>query len=465
MVVVWNPMNWFFWDQKTPQWEMNSAIAWQTWWIATQTDQSQNNKAAQNNWVITNADNNVVNWTNTWLWKLTAVNPFEWNKEVEKDISIEWILNSNSTWGINWIPAMPVGTDPYSWNMMVQFYSTETPKMSPVVQQIKSFISQTKQANSWVGMDPNFMINMWEVQNIVSVLWRYEWQMISALWNQAWPVLQQLTWLINQYQQSAQNSNEKWMQEAAANLKIITWQLSSVVADALNKEESSWTLSFEWSKDKFMLYWYRDKASKFMWYYQQWWADLHKQADIAMKPEVVKNIVNPNFTQSRVAKQSVIQNPFYLNELERIRSVSPALYSQLVMDMQSDTLTTNEKKVLDALDDNVIKPLKDQRKQLASQYWWTTVNAMFKAYEPLMNLSGIWYRTLMDDIRDEAIGKLYWSSTKIDMWDIVDDSLYTRADYSWFTTWSSYSSSSYSSNKWYNYVPWKEVNKTFSGIM
>ena len=381
---------------KTIEWVINSDIGGATKWSATFTPQKQSNKAAQNNGVITNPDLNTYSPDIEYKqapWDIqpgqagasqkildTGMLDTEWTKIKEEIVSIS-SPNSNA-----YIKDNKVATDVTSY-----LYPNQTDSLRSAVQWW--MVSYAKPANSWVWINEDFILNQKEIGQALQYL-NAGLPYISNTFAQ-----QQITATLWALQEAKIIAKNKWdtagYQDALAKQKIYLWQASKIVADWLYWSIASGKVSGDMETVMSALYDINNKWQLFQNFYSKSWSEIQQlRDDSSTSPTVLNETIYPASQESKLAKQELLSNVFYVNALNSLPDW--AAKKQLLLDANSPTISKYEKEYLTQLQNNYIRPLYNQYKEIAGEYWYDYANKIYDT--SIFDLLRVTSKTGMSDM-------------------------------------------------------------------
>lgn len=407
MVNVGRDINSIFGDQKTPEGEINSIIGWATQGNATQTPASQDNSTAQTG-VVTNAD---VKSTQVPVWYVPEKSTEKSTLTPASDLLGNPNANLANTFKNQaWLnPAWYDATGDLILNKTVIGY----PNLNDsALKTIQAGIPTSKSARSGIGLPNDLGMSIDDINSTVQLLQRYIPKYTAENGTVGASMSQQLNQMMAVYNQAKQSGNAAATAEALAQLKLTLGWASNTVAWRLNGKKQSGLTSIMEEEDEQLLWNTKNKAQEFMTYYNTSGQDLNNYLQNALTPDTTTYQVKAENEWSRIAKQEMISNPYYLQFLEQVKYTDKMAYDKLVTDATSDTITYYEKQFIKSFGETIDK-IKEQRKSYADKYGWKVANEMYSGYQQLFELQDLQYKTYMDDIMDSMYAGIQSSSQQL----------------------------------------------------
>ena len=434
-------------EWQVNNWATEQMANWITGALNTNVKDSVNTNSSVQSWITDSSwtVDDKANWSLTYP-DSNEINYLTWNTKENNDKQLATTLTKSNDMSIlpslYQTPNKDIMVSNINWSLLVP-YQTQQDNSTPLSKEIVSWaIDPTKQSKSWKWVDPNFYVSMWDTWDVLDILSDPTIQMFTnAAWQ--WSELPNLIKSLSTQYNSAKN---KWQaQEIAGQLKVALADMAQLTYNKMYWQLMNWWLSTAQQEHMNALTQYNTKVQWLKNIFDSTWDLLVSQAQKSMVPTTITKYVDPTHIESRRAKDTLRTNSYRQAFLtSTIKTASPFMYNKLVKDMSEDTITDSEKQFLWWLQ-WVIKSYKNQRNETWRTQWWDIAKSMYDnnpLYKSIIELDGIWYKTLLSDIQDDAYKKIFWWKYTVEpIW----DELYTSLDPNKFqiSSWMT----------WYNYDP------------
>ena len=398
---------------KTPEWEVTQNIEWALQWTQNiwQTDNSRNQTGVTppeviNTWgrpkqstSVSNNNNKVSNSNEALTYNVSNYNtvPIS-NITHSADIDNNTTIHSNDinpdTFSSKPIPEFEVRKDlkkkgdivttldPYSWLPKVSYLEPKR-EYTPIQKYILSNIPKNKQQWDY-NFNSEYVLPVSYIDAVMKVIWQYSDKINPE-------AIQSVNYYFKQLNE-AQDDNKKL---SALN------QLKIVLGKFLETTNLPWIAYYKWDPATNLLYEYIDKAKQLKYLVDTDWKTLHDEVQQAVENSFEIKTFNPSsFWTSFKAKQELRSNPLWYQQLQQIAQEDTALYYSLLSERNTKTLWNIEKKVLNKIYYNWVKPMDKAYKQAVNAFWKEKADEIYKNYLELKNLTSLATKTYYDDILD-----------------------------------------------------------------